>query len=139
MDIVDFLLNDIPSKSYFYLIYLLIITFFSFFLIFYFSKKAKKTKNFNKSKKLTLEDLLKIAKNSKSNTKDLLFALVYFSETFKVKQNKDKSIKLFKLILNHKNRNKSLFDFFHGNILPANLEFKDELDKLEREALNREG
>ncbi len=137
MDVVDFLLNDIPSKSYFYLIYLLIITFFSLFLIFYFSKKAKTTKNSNKLKTLTLDDLVKIAKNSKSTTKDLLFALMYFSENFKVKQNKDKSIKLFKLILHHKHRNKSLFDFFHGNILPANLEFKEELDKLEREALNK--
>lgn len=86
---------------------------------------------------MDLDDLLKIAGNKNSTTKDLLFAFAYFLENFKVKQNKDKSLKLFNLILNHKNRNKALFDFFHGKILPANLEFKDELDKLERKALNK--
>jgi len=86
---------------------------------------------------MSIDDLIKIAKNKSSTPKDLLFALLYFSENFKVKQNKEKSIKLFELVLNHKNRNKALFDFFHGKILPDNLEFKDELDKLERKALNK--
>jgi hypothetical protein len=32
------------------------------------------------------------------------------------------------MVLNHKNRNKALFDYFHGKVLPKNLKFKNKLD-----------
>jgi TPR repeat protein len=128
-----------PNSPLAYIVYLLAITVICVFLIFYFAKKSKKqTKhNIHKNKELTLEDLLKIAANPKSSTADLLVALQLFNEKFVVAQNKEKSIEFFKKVLNHKNRHKSLFDYFHGSILPKNITFKDELDKLEREALNK--
>ncbi len=136
MNIIDFVLSNIPSKSYFYLIYILSIFFFSLFLIYFFSKKAQK--NNESKKKLTLSDLIKIAKNEKSSAKDLLFALFYFNDNFKIKSDKKNSMELFRAVLSHKNRNKKMFDYFHENILPKNSEYKDELDKLERSALNKE-
>ena len=47
-------------------------------------------------------------------------------------------MKFFRKILNHKNRKKILFDIFHGIILPKNLQYKKELDNLEKEALDNE-
>jgi len=128
-----------PNSPLAYVVYLVAISVICVFLIFYFAKKSKKqTKHsIREHKELTLEDLLKIASNPKSSTADLLVALQLFNKNFVVAQNKEKSMDFFKKVLNHKNRHKSLFDYFHGSILPKNITFKDELDKLEKEALNK--
>jgi sulfur carrier protein ThiS len=126
-----------PNSPLAYIIYLGGITILCVFLIFYFAKKSEKQNKYNKNKEITLTDLLKIAANNKSSTADLLAALQLFNEKFVVAQNKEKSIEFFKKVLNHKNRHKSLFDYFHGSTLPKNITFKDELNKLEREALNK--
>ena len=134
--ISDFIISLLPSSPLIFLIYLAVIVIFSLFLIFIFSRKKLSKSKENTQKTITIEDLLKIAKNKNSTTKDLLFALEYFLNHFKIKDYKKESFELFKLVLNHKNRDKALFDVFHGKILPANLEYKSKLDKLEKEALN---
>jgi hypothetical protein len=127
-----------PNSPLAFIIYLFLITVFCIVLIFYFAKKSKKKASVqNKSKKeLTLGDLLKIANNPKSTTADLLTALMLFNDKFVVAQDKEKSLEFFEKVLNHKNRSKKLFDYFHGNILPKNITFKDVLDELEKKALN---
>ena len=109
------------------------------FLIFYFARKYKKQNRpvQNEHKEVTLSDLLNIANNPKSTTADLLSALMLFNEKFVVAQDKENSIVFFEKVLNHKNRHKKLFDYFHGAVLPKNITFKDELDKLEKKALNK--
>ena len=128
-----------PNSPIAFIVYLLLITVICVFLIFYFAKKSKKTKQKTAAtkKEVTLDDLLKIANNSKSSTSDLLSALMLFNEKFVVAQDKEKSLQFFEKILNHKNRQKKLFDYFQGSILPKNITFKDELDKLEKKALNK--
>jgi hypothetical protein len=134
---MDFIENLIPSSPLFFLYYLFGITVFSVVLILFFSRFKKNKPKKNKENKLTLDTLLKIAKNSKSTPKDLLSALMLFNENFTVDEDVKKSMEFLKAVLNHKNRNKSVFDYFHGNILPKNLKYKSELDKLEKEALNK--
>jgi len=126
-----------PNSPLAYIVYLFAITVICIFLIFYFAKKSKKNTQSPLNKEITLMDLLKIANNSKSSTTDLLVALQLFNEKFVILQDKEKSMDFLKKVLNHKNRHKTLFDYFHGNILPKNITFKDELDKLEKEALNK--
>ncbi len=138
MDKLDFLENFLPSSALFYIAYLFGFFLFGLLLIYLISKLKKEDAIENISKKLSIDELIKIAKNPKSTQKDLLFALMAFNEHFSIEQDKQKSFELFRLVLNHKNRNKALFDYFHGNILPKNLKFKDELDKLEKEALDRD-
>jgi len=135
-NISDFILNLLPGNMLFYIYYLAFIFFLSLLLIFYFSKKAKKKSKTSQKKEITLDDLLKIASSSKSISKDLLFAINYFTKNFSVDMNEKTSFEFFKKLLNHKNRQKELFDIFHGNILPKNLKYKNELDKIEKEALN---
>ena len=137
MSVVDFLLNFVPNENYLFLLYLLFSFFFSLFLIYIFYKKAQKTSKLSTKKNLDINDLCKIAKNKKSNIKDLLFAIKYFYQNFDIENNKKESFELFNLVLNHKNRKKILFNFFHDKILLKNLKYKKELDKLERKALNR--
>ena len=129
-----------PDSPISFIVYLGIITIICVFLIIYLAKKSKKTfqkPSDLKNKEITFADLLRIANSSKSSTADLLVALQLYNEKFNVAQNKEKSIEFFKKVLNHKNKHKSLFNYFHGSILPKNITFKDELDKLEREALNK--
>ncbi|GAB6073501.1 hypothetical protein JCM15786_01580 [Nautilia lithotrophica] len=128
-----------PDSPLTFVIYLLLITIICLLLIFYFAKKSKKTKKDSKKQKkeLTLDDLIDIASNPKSNSSDLLSALMMYNDKFVVAQDKEKSINFFEKVLNHKNRNKKMFDYFHGSILPKNITFKDELDKLEKKALNK--
>ncbi|AZV46569.1 hypothetical protein C3L23_04560 [Nautilia sp. PV-1] len=135
----DIVWNVFPSTPLAFLAYLGIITFLCLLIIFYLARKNKNKKKTatNKNKELTLEDLLKIANNPKSTTSDLLTALKLFNENFVVAQNKEKSFEFFEKILFHKNRHKKLFDYYHGSILPKNITFKDELDKLEKKALNK--
>ena len=132
----DIILDIFPSTPFAFLVYLGIITFFGVLLIFYFARKPKESKKEEKNDNLTIDSLLKIAINPKSNSKDLLSALMLYNENFKVENDVKKSMEFFKSVLNHKNRKKAFFDYFHGNILPNNIKFKDELDKIEREALN---
>jgi len=137
-EISDFIISLLPSSPVTFLIYLAGITLFSILAILYFAKKPKeKLKKENKKKDLTLDDLIKIAKNEKSTLKDLAFTLSYFVEKFKIDDNKKKAFELFNLVLNHKNRGKLLFDIFHGQLIPANLSYKKELDELEKRALNK--
>jgi len=137
-EISDFIISLLPSSAVTFLIYLASITILSVLAIFYLAKKSKKSpKKENVKKSLTLDDLIKIAKNENSTLEDLKFTFEYFLNNFKIKDYENESFELFKLVLNHKNRNKILFDTFHGKILPANLEYKDALDKLEKEALNK--
>ena len=134
--ISDFILNLLPGDNkFFYLYYLLFISFFSLLIIFYFAKKAK-NQSTKKEPKITMKDLLNIASSNKSTSKDLIFAIHYYAENFNVDMDKNASFEFFKKILNHKNRKKDLFDIFHGNILPKNLKYKNELNKIEKEALN---
>jgi len=136
--ISDRILDIFPSTPFAFLIYLGAITFFSILIIFYFSKKRSKSvkKEEKKENKITIEALLKIANNPKSTSQDLLSALMLYNENFKVENDVKKSLEFFKKVLTHKNRKKAFFDYFHGNILPNNLKFKNELDKIEKEALN---
>ncbi len=131
----DFIISLLPSNSIVFIIYLAVIVIISIFLIFFLSK-LKKNKQ-NTKKELTIDDLLEIANSPKSNTKDLVFALEYFLSKFSIKDNEEKSFELFNKILNHKNRSKILFDIFHGKILPANLEYKNKLNNIEKRALNK--
>ncbi len=135
-NISDFILNLLPSNIFIYIYYLVFIFFLSLLVIFYFSKKVKNESKTSQKKEITLDDLLKIALSSKSTSKDLLFAINYFAENFSVGMDKKTSLEFFKKLLNHKNRQKKLFDIFHGNILPKNLKYKNELNKIEKEALN---
>ena len=137
--ISDFILSLLPGNNkFFYLYYLAFIFVFSLFLIFYFSRKSKKSKkeNMPQKKEITINDLLKIVSSSKSTLKDLLFAINYFIENFSIETDEKLSLEFFKKLLNHKNRQKALFDLFHGKVLPQNLKYKNKLDKIEKEALN---
>ena len=132
---MDFILDFLPKENYFFLLYLFLVFLISTVLIFFIYKKfSKNEKNNNQNKKLSFNDLLKIANNPKSTTKDLLFALIYFNENFKLD---NKSFEFFRKCLNHNNRNKALFDYFHTEIMVKYPKFKDRLDKIEREALNK--
>ena len=137
--ISDFILSLLPGNNkFFYLYYLAFIFVFSLFLIFYFSRKSKNSKkdNMPQKKEITINDLLKIVSSSKSTLKDLLFAINYFIENFSIETDEKLSLEFFKKLLNHKNRQKILFDLFHGKVLPQNLKYKNELDRIEKEALN---
>ena len=107
-------------------------------MIIYISKRFKNSSDLlDNNREITFNDLLKIAKHPSSTKADLYVALQLFNEKFSVKYDVKKSFEFLKYILHHKNRHKKLFEYFHGSILPKNITFKDELDKLEREALNK--
>ena len=133
----DIILDIFPSTPFAFLVYLGIITFFGVLLIFYFAKKPKESKKEEKNDNLTIDSLLKIAINPKSNSKDLLSALMLYNENFKVENDVKKSLDFFKEILNHKNRKKAFFDYFHEKVLPKNPQFKKQLDEIEKKALNK--
>ena len=138
MWLIDKIEDFFPSTPLAYLIYLGFFIFFGIMLIYMISKlKPSKKESHQKNNKLTLDDLLDIANNPKSDRADLIVAIELFYQNFKVKEDEKKSFEFFEKLLNHKNRDKNLFDIFHGKILPANLEYKDRLDKLERKALNK--
>ncbi|MEO1923344.1 MAG: hypothetical protein ABGX25_02350 [Nautiliaceae bacterium] len=137
---VDFFLNFLPNQDWFFLVYLFLFFVFSVGLIYLGSKTSNNNISIDSKgnkKELTIDDLLKIASNPKSKTADLLSALMLFNENFKVEQNEKKSIEFFEKVLNHKNRNKAIFDYFHGTVLPSNLKYKNKLDEIERKALNK--
>jgi len=135
--ISDFLISLLPKNPLFFLLYLFLFVIVSVLFIFLLSKSKKSKKQEKENKKLTIEDLLKIAKNPKSTTDDLLRVFMLFNENFKIEENEDKAFELFEKTLNHKSKNKALFDFFHGILLPKNIKYKDKLDEIERNALNK--
>ncbi len=135
--ISDFIISLLPSNAVVFIIYLAGITLFSVaFILILSRKKPKKNQSIKQNNNVTIDNLLEIANNPKSTLNDLIFTLEYFFENFKIKENKKKSFELFKKVLNHKNRSKKVFDIFHGKILPANLDYKEELNELEKKALN---
>ena len=134
---IDFILSSLPSSPITFLVYLGLVSVISILIILLLSKKEKKEKT-PKKNQITIDDLIKIAKNKNSTLRDLEFAMNYFLSNFKIEDNEKKSFEFFRLVLNHKNRAKSLFDIFHGKILPANLKYKNILDELEKKALNRD-
>jgi hypothetical protein len=134
----DFIENFFPDSPFAFLIFLLsffLITTFFVLIIFKLTKKEKKEID-NKKREINIDDLIDIVKNTKSNIKDLVFALEYFNEKFRVREFPDKSFKFFNLLLKHKNRNKILFDIFHNKTVELNQDFKDQLNQIEKEALN---
>jgi len=135
--ISDEILDFTPSSPFAYLIYLLIVVIICLGIIFYFARQIPKEEKEEK-RELTLNDLINIAKNPKSSKADLLSALMLFNEHFKVKDDVENSLEFFEKVLTHKHRQKVHFDYFHGNILPKNITFKDKLDELEKNALNSE-
>ena len=135
-EISDFIISLLPSSAVTFLIYLAGVSVLSVLAIFYFAKKYEK-KEAPVKKELNIEDLINIAKNENSTLKDLKFTFEYFMNNLNIEDDLKKSFELFKLVLTHKNREKVLFDIFHGQILPANLKYKRELNKLEKDALNK--
>jgi len=127
-----------PDSPLAFVFYLFIIMCLCIIMIIYISKRFKNSSDLlDNNREITFNDLLKIAKHPSSTKADLYVALQLFNEKFSVKYDVKKSFEFLKYILHHKNRHKKLFEYFHGSILPKNITFKDELDKLEREALNK--
>lgn len=138
MWLIDKIEDLFPQTPLAYLIYLAFFIFFGILMIVMISKlKPSKKEQKNKNKELTLDDLLEVANNPKSDRADLIVAIELFYQNFKVSQDEKKAFEFFEKVLNHKNRDKNIFNIFHGKILPANIEYKDRLDKLERKALNK--
>ena len=134
----DFLENFFPNSPIAFILFL-----FFFFLIttvfiyiIYILNKKEKSNTVEKNKKIIIDDLIKIAKNSKSNIKDLVFAIEYFNTEFKVENFPDKAFEFFKALLSHKNRNKILFDIFHEKTVKLNNQFEEQLNKIEKDCLN---
>ena len=134
----DFFWDLFPNSPFYFIAYMLFVVAIGLFIIIYFSKQKPKEENLPKNKEVTLDDLLKIAKSSKSTTQDLVATLLMYNEKFRVEDDYQKSMEFFKSLLNHEKASaKKIFEIFHGQILPNNLKFKNELDKIEREALNK--
>ncbi len=140
MWLIDKIEDLFPSTPLAFLIYLGAFSLISVILIFVAAKifnKPKKTTKTPSKKELSIDDLLKIAKNPKSSKVDLITAIELFVQNFKIKDDEKKSFEFFEKLLNHKNRDKKIFDIFHGKVIAANIEYKDRLDKMERKALNK--
>jgi len=135
---IDTITDFLPSDALFFILYLFGFLFVSVILIFILGRKAKSNVSNKKETKFNLNDIFKIAKNPKSTTKDLAVALIVFKENFKIEDNENKAFEFFEKVLNHKNRNKVLFDYFHNEIMPINKKYKTKLDEIERKALNRD-
>jgi len=136
--LIDFIEDLFPSTPLAYIFYLAFFVVFGIFLIYLIAKlKPQKNENIQKSHELSLDDLLEIVSNKSASSQDLIKASQLFYENFKVSDDEKKSFEFFKLLLNHPNRNKTVFDIFHGRILPKNIEYKEKLDMLERKALNK--
>ncbi|NPA11676.1 MAG: hypothetical protein GXO62_05495 [Epsilonproteobacteria bacterium] len=137
---IDFILDLLPNDDYFYLYYLAGFVVVTSALIIYFAKKFNKPKPkqapVERPKELTLNDLIDMVSNPNASASDLYVALQLYHEKYKVHDDVGNSLTFFKKALNHKNKAKALFDFYHDVIMPANTQYKDQLDKIEREALN---
>jgi hypothetical protein len=139
-DKFDFIENFFPNTPLAFLIFLFlffIITTFFILIVAKLMKNEKVTEKNNIQKKLTIDNLIEIAKNQKSTLEDLIFSIKYFNDTFKVKEFPDKAFEFFKLLLSNKNRKKILFDIFHNETIKLNKDFEEQLNKIEKECLNK--
>jgi len=98
-------------------------------------KKIKQTQQI-KDDKLDFEDLMAIVKNPNSPTEKILFALEEFNKNFKIdEKNAQKYIIFLSRVLTHKNVTKDIFQYFHKEIKSKNMDYKKELDIIEKKAL----
>jgi len=138
--ISDFIISILPSSALFYIIFLFSIFALSLGLILFFSKRLKKKNKLsdNKNKKEITFDMLKeIVNNKNATSKDLASALILFSENFELKGNEKDAFEFFKKVLTHKNRDKNLFKIYQEKIVSKYKNFKDQLNEIEKEALNK--
>jgi hypothetical protein len=135
--ISDFLISLLPSSPLFFLVYLIVFVILCVVMIFIFAKKKRKKSVTENIKKINIDDLIKIVNNKKSSNKDIIAAAMLYLENFTVEKEKNKSFIFFEKLLNHPSRSKVVFDIFHGKILPNNIKYKDKLDEIERNALNK--
>jgi len=116
----------------------LILVIIAFIII---TKKSKNQKTSIKKtttpiKKLDFEDLMLIAKNPKTSSDKLLETLKLFNKNFIIEnKNEQKYFVFFSRILSHKNVNKEIFRYFHKEIKNNNLNYKRELEIIEKKIL----
>ncbi|WP_456479354.1 hypothetical protein [Nautilia sp.] len=128
------LFNLLPSNAVVFVFYLAGVFILSLLIIKVFSVKAGKEKNVKSS--LKMDDLIKVASSSSTSSEELFKALVLFYDNFEVKNKEKESFVFLEKVLNHPNRTKKLFDFFHEKILPKNIYYEKKLNELEKKALN---
>jgi len=130
---------------------LLIIIFLVFIVVFYFMKKPApnttetKKKTRQKSKKITIHDMVEIAANSKSTKNDLTNATVQVAKKLpfpkKVKGKLPKGIKVYLnfvlLIASHKQADAKLIAFANAELKKTNKEYSTEIDIYENEGLRQ--
>jgi hypothetical protein len=137
----DFIEDFFPNSPYAFILFLFLFFLISTLLVLIVAKFVNKNKSFETKtgdvKQLTLDDLIEIVSKEDATSDDLIFAINYFNKDFNVKFSPDKAFTFFKLLLSHKNRNKEIFNLFHNETLKSNKEFESQLNKIERECLNR--
>ena len=90
-----------------------------------------------KNDKFDLDDLMDIVKNAGTSSSEVLDALIYFNENFKIdKKNSKKCFLFLSRALTHPNKNKNIFQYFHNEIKPKNINFKNTLESIEKTALS---
>jgi hypothetical protein len=138
-DKFEFIEDFFSDNPLYFLAFLFLFFLLSFLMIvilgFIYSKKDKILNEEIPKKVLTFDDLIKIVKNSNSTNSDLIFALKYFNDNFKVKDFPSKSFDFFRLLLSHKSRDKKIFQIFHNETIKLNAEFEKQLNEIERECL----
>ncbi len=96
---------------------------------------SKKTET--KNDEFDLDDLMNIVKNPNTSSSGVLDALIYFNENFSIDEDNNKKCFLFlSRALTHPNKSKNIFQYFHNKVKPKNLNFKNELEAIEKKALN---
>ena len=97
---------------------------------------TKKTTKSQKKDEFDFDELMKIAQNPKTTTKELIEVLNIFNTYFRMDDKTAQQYIVFlSKCLTHENSNKDVFQFFHNNIKPKNTQFKTELEKMELNAL----
>jgi len=82
------------------------------------------------------EELMEIAQNPNSTSKELKKALMSFNDNYPISdENLKESMIFLTYLLSHKNRNKELFDIIHKEVKVSNKKFKDEISKVEMKCL----
>jgi len=85
---------------------------------------------------IDFDDLMAIVKNPNTSSDKLLEVLKKFNENFVIdEKNEQKYLIFFSRILTHNNVNKDIFQYFHKEIKVKNLEYKKDLDVIEKKAL----
>jgi len=83
-----------------------------------------------------LDALMDVVKNPNSSSNDVMNALIYFNENFNIDDKNDRQALLFfSRALTHPNKSKNIFQYFHREIKPKNLQFINELESIEKKAL----